>query len=473
MTDRVTPVERLLQTELTDGWGIIDGDVRLERGDVFSRAYSRAESFRDALRPDERIAFVDTDDHEAVINILAALIAGRSLAMVPNRPEVGLEAAAAARCAAIARGPALHPVNATLNDDPRTAPSFGIERHGSPEAVVLFTSGTTGDPKGVRLSRRNVITNLTAVIRQTGRWDSGDRLGLLLALTHSYGLSMVLLALSQSAPIVMLGTATPGRATAAIIESESVNVLAAVPYYLRLLAHRGLHLGSAAFAPGLDRLFLAGGGISDQELEHVTPALEATTFLMYGFTEATARVAIRRRGDGAPSGSVGLPLPGTFVEIVGPTGAPLPPGETGTIRVSSPSLLIGFLGEEPREPGASHTTSDLGYLDEAGHLFVTGRAAEMLNFRGNRVSLPEQEARLLLLPGVEAARLVPESRDEDAQCFVQLILADGADVSELKRAALDAVEPRGLIRKIVVVKGLETTRTGKPIRRLASELDVT
>ncbi len=467
----VSAFETLLQADQQDGCAVIDRDVRVGRKDLFAEARARAEWFTDSIEPDERIAFVDTNDYEAVVTILGALLAGRSLAMVPHRDRGELEVRAAeARCGAIATGSNLEVVRRGLNDDPRIDPRFGTDLHGSPEAVVLYTSGTTGAPKGIRLSQRNITTNLTAVMRQTGPWAAGDRLGLVLALTHSYGLSMVLLALAQRAPIVMLGGGAPGQATAHIVKSERVTVLAAVPYYLRLMARRGFHLGSDTFAPYLRALFLAGGGISDEELDHVAPGLHAKTFLMYGLTEATARVAIRRRGDGAPSGSVGLPLPGTFVDIVGQDGRPLPAGQPGRIRVNSASLLIGLLGEEPRDPGVPHVTTDIGRLDEAGNLYITGRAAEMLNFRGNRVSLVEQESRLTVLPGIRAARLVPESHDEDAQCFVQLVLAEGADPSLVKRSVLSRVEPRGLVKKVIFVDHLETTRSGKPIRRTVDEL---
>jgi acyl-coenzyme A synthetase/AMP-(fatty) acid ligase len=216
-------------------------------------------------------------------------------------------------------------------------------------------------------------------------------------------------------------------------------------------------------------LYLAGGGIRDDELDEVLPGYTGTTYLMYGFTEATARVAVRRRGDGAPADSVGLPLPGAHIDVVDELGTPLPSGEVGRIRAWSPSLMIGYLGEAPRDPGEPHTTTDLGRLGPGGDLFITGREAEMHNFRGNRVSLVAVEARVAEVPGVLEARVQPETAEEDSQCRLQLVVAAGADAATVRRAALAAVEPPGLIREVLVVDRLETTRSGKAIRRPARE----
>lgn len=466
MMDARVTFESMLRTGLPDGLAVIDHDIRLSRAEFFAIANSRADAITEAVPPDTRIAFVDTEDHQAILNIIASLLAGRSIAMLPTKPDDDLQhVAARARCSMIARGSALENVAIRLSDDPRLDPGFGTALANSPEAVVLHTSGTTKEPRGVRLTRRNVVSNLTAMMRISGKWRPDDRLGLTLALTHSFGLSMSLLALAQGAPIVMVGGGIPGRATAEVVTAEEVTVLGAVPYFLKLLAKRGLPLGSAKFAPGLKTLFLAGGGITDQELDTVAPDLRATTFLMYGFTEATARVAVRRRGDGAPSGSVGLPLPGTSVDVVEPGGSPLPIGASGRIRVNSPGLLLGFLGADPLPPGEPFETNDLGWVDEAGNLFIEGREAEMLNFRGNRVSLIEQEARLGTVAGIQEGRVVPDSSEEDAQCVLNIVAVDGFDRREVKWAAINAVEPRGLVREVVFVDHLETTRSGKPIRR--------
>ena len=210
---------------------------------------------------------------------------------------------------------------------------------------------------------------------------------------------------------------------------------------------------------------LAGGGVSDDELGTLLADYSGSLYLMYGFTETTARAAVRRYGDGSPSGSVGLPLPGTSIDIVSPEGQILPVGEEGLVRACAPSLMIGYLGERPRATGEPFTTTDLGRLDEAGNLFITGRQAEMLNFRGNRVSLVVVEAAAARIEGVLDVRAVPDSREEDAQCVLEVVAAPGIDRAVIKKALLRVVEPRGLIRAVEFVEVLQTTRSGKPLRR--------
>jgi acyl-coenzyme A synthetase/AMP-(fatty) acid ligase len=186
---------------------------------------------------------------------------------------------------------------------------------------------------------------------------------------------------------------------------------------------------------------------------------------MYGFTEATARVAVRRMGDGAPPDSVGLPLPGTRVEIVSRDGTALAPGTEGFVRAHSPSLMIGYLGEPAREPGTPFTTTDLGMADVYGNVFITGRDAEMMNFHGNRLSIVSVESAVMRVPGVLDARLTPDSRQEDARCTLRVVAHPEVDPDRLRERIANAVVPRSLIREITFVAALEATRSGKPIRR--------
>jgi acyl-coenzyme A synthetase/AMP-(fatty) acid ligase len=176
---------------------------------------------------------------------------------------------------------------------------------------------------------------------------------------------------------------------------------------------------------------------------------------------------VRRRGDGAPADSVGLPVPGTHVDVVDELGAPLPLGEVGRIRVSSPGLMIGYLGQRPFSWPFRFADAILGRLGPAGDLFVTGREAEMHNFRGNRVSLVAVEARVSEVPGVLEARVQPDTAEEASACVLRVVLAPGADAVPARRLALAAVEPRGLVRDVQVVDQLETTRSGKAVRRPA------
>lgn len=451
---------------------LVRDGVVTTRGELAETAAALAGRLAAQVRPGHRVGLVDGGGTWDVALVLGALLAGRPVAMLPvtgpDDPALR-RLAVEARCDLVAHGEALHATDPGPAD-PADELDARYGASGSPEAVLLYTSGTTSWPRGVRLSGANVAANLAAMLRATEPWRPDDRLGHVLALTHSFGLSMVLLALARRTPVVMTDSGgQPSRRLLAALDEHDVSLLACVPYFLRLAARRGLVLGRDG-ARRLRVLYLAGGGIRDDELDQVLPGYAGTTYLMYGFTEGTARVAVRRRGDGAPPDSVGLPLPGTHVDVVDESGAVQPPGAVGRIRVWSPSLMIGYLGHPPRDPGTPHTTTDLGRIGPAGDLFVTGRVAEMHNFRGNRVSLPAVEARVAQVPGVLEARLRPDSADEDALCVLLVVLAADADLAAVRRAALAAVAPRGLVREVEVVDRLPVTRSGKAVRRTLHEI---
>lgn len=442
---------------------VVDGDVTLTRGDLLERARVRAARIERAVPRDERVALSGAG-HEAVVDLVAVLLAGRSLVMLPRpTPERTRELAARSRCRLDLAGGTLEPFGVEPSTDPRHLPGDGLGAADSPEALLLFTSGTTSEPKGVRLSARNVACNVTAVDQVVEPWDpDSDVLGFVLDPTHSYGFSMVLLALMRGVPLLMTSGALPSRPLAELLDRNRVTVLPCVPYYLRLLARR-FTLGQD-FAPHLRTLLLAGGGVSDAALAGLTSGFDGGTHLMYGLTEATARVAVRPPSSTAPPDSVGLPLPGTTVDLVDEDGRVVT-GREGRIRVTGPSVFLGYLGEPVREPGTPLVTTDLGRMDGRGHLTVTGRTAEMINFRGNRVSAVAVEADVARVAGVAGALLLADEAAEDAQCSLFVELAPDAERDGLTRRILAAVEPRGLVREVTVVERLETTRTGKLVRR--------
>jgi len=447
------------------------GDRTMSRGEVWEESAALARAIELQVPPDHRIGLVDTQDPSSIVGILAAFIAGRSVALLPvsgaDDPEVQ-EFASDARCPAVLVGGEVELVTRPLPDDPldllNPAAGLGPAGAASPEVVVLYTSGTTRKPRGVRLSSTNVASNLSAMLRYAAPWTPANQLGQVLPVTHSFGLSMALLALAREVPIVLLGDGPPSRRLATAFDLHGVTVFACVPYFLRLMSRRGLNFGGDC-AHEVGALYLAGGGVSDGDLRTLLPDYRGDVYLMYGFTEATARVAVRRMGDGAIPDSVGLPLPGTYVDIVSPDGIVQPPGSEGFVRASSACLMIGYLGQTPRTPGSAFVTTDLGITDVYGNLSITGRDSEMMSFRGNRTSVVSVEAAVMQMTGVLDARLKPDSRDEDAQCTLRVVAQADAHHDELRREIIRTVTPKGLIREITFVEALEKTRSGKPIRR--------
>lgn len=445
---------------------VSDGVEVLTREELFFTAGQLANQIESEVAPDARVGVMASTGVQNVITVLGGLLSKRSTALLPNDglgSENPHQVAMAAHCQAIVTTGGLDDVP-LVDTRVEELTTFGLSPGDSPERLVLFTSGTTSLPKGVRLSEANLLAHLTAMLRTAVPWGPSDRVGQTLTMSHSFGLSMALLALATRTPLVMLPDGAPGRRLAEAMDANGVTVYACVPYFLRLMATRGIDLGGSA-ALSLKHLYLAGGGVSDADLAALLPNYAGETYLMYGLTEATARVAVRRGRDCAPSNSVGLPLPGIHVRIVGPEGEHLAAGQTGRVQVFSPTLMIGYLGDEPRRPGDPITTTDLGHLDPAGNLYITGREAEMMNFRGNRVSLPAVEALIDGIDGVLQSRLRPDSREEDAPAELLIVAEPGAEQKPIRMAVLRTVAPKGLVRQITFVDHLPTTRSGKAIRR--------
>jgi len=445
----------------------------MSRAEVWREAAALARIIEERVPPTSRIGLVDTRDPWSIVGIVAAFIAGRSVALLPvsgvddaDLPRFASEA----RCAAILVGGVVEPMTVSFPEDPLdlSDPAAGLGQAGSsPEVVVLYTSGTTGKPRGVRLSSKNLASNLTAMMRLAAPWTPSDRLGQILPVTHSFGLSMALLALARETAIVLLDDGPPSRRLATSFDLHGVTLFACVPYFLRLMSRRRLNLGDDC-ARQVRALYFAGGGVSDSDLRTLLPGYGGELYLMYGFTEATARVAVRRMGDGAAADSVGLPLPGTHVDIVSAEGVVQPPGREGFIRARSPSLMIGYLGEAPLSPGSAFVTTDLGVTDAYGNLSITGRSSEIMNFRGNRVSVVAVEATVMKIAGVLDAALTPDAGDEDAQGNLQVVTLADADHTEIRLAIIRTVKPKGLVREIAFVEALERTRSGKITRRQAT-----
>lgn len=224
-----------------DEVAVIDARGEFSRSALLGRARELAETLAD-LPPDDRVGLVARPDRDSVAVILACILAGRSLALLADDLASSADVVALAssvRCGRIWRDGAF----ADVAVDPAASSALAdIATGESAEAIVLFTSGTTSLPRGVRLSEVAVVTHLTAMADRAP-WVHTDRLGLVLSLSHSFGLSMTLLAVQRRAPVVMLPGGAPSRRLARAMDDQGVTVLACVPFLLRLAVTRGLDLG--------------------------------------------------------------------------------------------------------------------------------------------------------------------------------------------------------------------------------------
>lgn len=261
-------------------------------------------------------------------------------------------------------------------------------------ALVLFSSGTTGEPKGVQLSHRQVFATCDAIMTHLGLVPGVDGVTSPLPLFHMFGLVPgTWLGLVNGCPLAHQADPRDGRALGQLAERSRTTFLISTPTfvqgYLRRIAPEQLrHLRFAVVSaercpPELQTRFRERYGVD---------LLEA-----YGATEIGAVAA--QTADSRRPGTVGRPLPGVEILTVHPeTGAILPPGEPGVLVVRSAARMQGYLGRPDLTEQAfvhgGYWTGDIGRVDAEGYLTISGRLARFAKMGGEMVPLDEVESRL-------------------------------------------------------------------------------
>lgn len=367
-------------------------------------------------------------DLAATVESLAPVFRGRALAFLfaTNTPDsvVAYLAALSARCPVALLDPGLRPNQAqylldlyepsVVVDPPAGVDVVDGTRDGhsglwvadrrGPEAhrdlaVLLSTSGSTGSPKLVRLSRENLRANSSAIIGSLAI-RSSDRAILNLPLHYSYGMSVLNTHLDAGASVVVTDASVVDEQFWDAVRRYEPTSLAGVPSTFQTLRRLGLE---KLDADSIRVLTQAGGKLEDRLVEHFHELMTSRRgkfHVMYGQTEAAPRIAC------LPSqmlpeklGSVGPPLGVGRISIRNDNGEDVAPGLTGSVVYDGPNVMMGY-AESPAdlELGDVHgdrlETGDLGYLDADGCLYLTGRTKRIAKVFGLRVSLDEVEGML-------------------------------------------------------------------------------
>lgn len=261
-------------------------------------------------------------------------------------------------------------------------------------AAILFTSGSTGSPKGVVLSHRNLLSN-AASIRDYLEITEHDRALAVLPFYHAFGHSVLQSHILAGAALILEGSATFPETILDAIEQHGATSFSAVPELFHTLLRRSSL--PRRRLPSLRYMASAGGSLAPdaaRELAHaITPA---RLFVMYGQTEATARLSylppdeLERR-----PGSIGRGLRDVELRVVDELKHPVAPGVLGMIQARGPNVMLGYWND----PDATReilrdgwlTTGDLGTVDEDGYVYPRGRNNELMKISGFRVHPREIE----------------------------------------------------------------------------------
>lgn len=323
--------------------------------------------------------------------------------------------------------------------------------------AVLFTSGTSGTPKPVVLSRRAFLASADASAERLPL-DSTDRWLLALPPAHVGGLSVLTRSLIARSTVTLAGDGPFDPAAFARAIDGGATLVSVVPTTLRRL----LDLEPRYVPPPTLRVVLVGGAAAAPSL--LAEALERgfPVRATYGLTEACSQVATQVRPD---EPGVGRPLPGTEVRIV-----------DGQIEVRSRTLLSGYwpLGAAPSPLDADgfFATSDLGELDANGCLHVHARRSDLVVTGGENVYPAEVEAAALAIAGVAGVCVVGvDDRDLGQRVAAAVVLAvHGPDVEALRGALREQLAGFKVPRTIRFVDALPTLPSGKVDRRAVVRL---
>ncbi|GAB3311303.1 AMP-binding protein [Epidermidibacterium keratini] len=263
-------------------------------------------------------------------------------------------------------------------------------------SILLSTSGSTGSPKFVRLSRENVAANTEQIIASLGI-TADDRAITALPLFYSYGMSVINTHLAAGGAVVVTSDSVFDPGFWQAFADHRVSFLNGVPSSFAML--RRLRIENMDL-PALRAITQAGGKLNDKLIEHFAGVMGergGDFFVMYGQTEAAPRITCRSvNGTEDRAGSVGPALRGGVLEIIDLDGAVLPAGESGEVRYRGPNVMMGYaetaadlaLGDVH---GDALQTGDLGHLDDDGFLYITGRSKRIAKVSGLRISLDEVE----------------------------------------------------------------------------------
>ncbi|OKJ99534.1 AMP-dependent synthetase [Streptomyces sp. CB03234] len=342
-------------------------------------------------------------------------------------------------------------------------------------AVLPYSSGTTGVPKGVMLTHRSIATNL-AQLEPAIPMGPGDRILAVLPFFHIYGLTALMNApLRQGATVVVLPRFELDQFLAAI-EKHRINALYVAPPIVLALAK---HPAVARYDLSSLEYVVSAAAPLDARLAQacarrlgLPPVRQA-----YGMTELSPGThVVPLDATDPPPGAVGKLLPGTEMRILSldDPAEDAGPGEEGEIAIRGPQVMKGYLGRPDATAamidaeGWVHT-GDIGRVDADGWLFVVDRVKELIKYKGFQVAPAELEALLLTHDGVADAAVIG-AYDEDGNEVPKAYVVRQPDAGELTADDIIAfvagkVAPYKKIRRVEFIDGVPRAASGKILRR--------
>jgi long-chain acyl-CoA synthetase len=338
-------------------------------------------------------------------------------------------------------------------------------------AVILYTSGTTGKPKGAELTHANLYRNSAGVSQKLGEMSEDDVLLGALPLFHSFGQTCTMnSAVSVGATVTMLPRFDPDKALD-IIARDKVTIFQGVPTMYNAM----LHSKSCDSADcSTLRLCMSGGAAMPAELMREFEEKFGCMILEgYGLSETSPVASFNHPDRERKPGSIGTPIEGVEMQVWDDDGNELPQGEVGEIVIRGHNIMKGYWNREEANKEAITAegwfhTGDMAKVDEDGYLFIVDRKKDLIIRGGYNVYPREIEEVLYEHPAVQEAAVVGVPHDElgeEVGAAVVLKEGESLDADELKSYVKEQVAAYKYPRKIWFVDELPKGPTGKILKR--------
>jgi len=333
-------------------------------------------------------------------------------------------------------------------------------------AVIVYTSGTTGHPKGAMLSHGNLLANVDSC-RHALDAVGEDRFVVLLPMFHSFMLTVgLLLPMLVSGSIVLIKTLHSPKNIVLEIIQHRATLLPAVPQFFRALTHSPAPMDLPL------RVCISGGApLAGETLREFTARFSIPLLEGYGLSEASPVVTFTPIAGPWKAGSIGVPIRNVEVVIKNDAGQILPTGRTGELWVRGSNVMLGYWNQPAATAEAIRDgwllTGDVGHCDADGYFYITDRKKDMLLVNGINVYPREIEEVLYKYPGVREAAVIgiPDARKGE-QPLAFVVGHDGVTLEEKPLLAYlrERLAEYKVPRRLVFLPALPHTATGKILK---------
>jgi acyl-CoA synthetase (AMP-forming)/AMP-acid ligase II len=361
-----------------------------------------------------------------------------------------------------------------LFGDPEAAPEVDIDP-AEDLAVLPYSSGTTGLPKGVMLTHRNLVANLVQVQTRLHLTPGSALIGVL-PFFHIYGMTVIMnLGLRQGATIVTMPRFDLEQFLDLLEQHRVTHAYIVPPIALALAKHPAVDEHDLSSL----ELIMSGAAPFGAELtKAVAERVNATVMQGYGLTETSPVTHCIPPGSNKP-GSIGPPLPATECRVVDPvSGKDVPDGERGELWICGPQVMRGYLNN-PQATAATIDadgwlhTGDIAVRDTDGYFEIVDRLKELIKYKGFQVAPAELEALLITHPAVADVAVIGVPDEECGELPKAFVVPSGDELApeELMAWVAERVAPQKRVRLVEVTEAIPKSPSGKILRRKLVELE--